>query len=257
VIKAPHGHGQSDPAQFYTGLVAQMYALLRSTLPDPEPCARFIEAAGEPALELGCGDGDPLLALRARGIDLEGLDSSRDMLTRCRARAIDIGLDVVLHESAMETMQLPRSYRSIYLAGPTFNLLPDDAHAARALERAYAHLVPGGVLRVPLFVPAPIPASIVGHPTVIDLPEEQLRLTVVGAELHSDLRVRTCRLRYERRRGDQSELVEREWVIHWHTQDGFGSLAEHAGFHVASVRDLLDRAAPPEATEFVFELTRR
>ena len=31
---------------------------------------------GEPALEIGCGDGDPLLDLVAAGLDVEGLDAA-------------------------------------------------------------------------------------------------------------------------------------------------------------------------------------
>src|SRR4051794_24900290 len=73
----------TEASQFYTGIVAEIYAPLRSRVPDPEPYARFIAASGEPALELGCGTGDPLLDLRARGLDVEGLDASADMLARC------------------------------------------------------------------------------------------------------------------------------------------------------------------------------
>ena len=76
-----------DPSQFYTGIVAEIYAPLRSSVPDVEPYTRFIAQSGEPALELGCGTGDPLLDLRARGVDVEGLDASADMLVRCRAEA--------------------------------------------------------------------------------------------------------------------------------------------------------------------------
>ena len=46
-----------EPSQFYTGLVAELYAPLRSAVPDAEPYARFIALSGEPALELGCGVG--------------------------------------------------------------------------------------------------------------------------------------------------------------------------------------------------------
>src|SRR4051794_30119765 len=115
-----------EPSLFYTGLVAELYAPLRSTTSDAAPYAHFIAACGEPALELGCGDGDPLLELRAEGLDVEGLDASSDMLERCRTRAADRGLDVVLHQQPMETMDLPGRYRSIFLAGATFNLLVDD-----------------------------------------------------------------------------------------------------------------------------------
>jgi SAM-dependent methyltransferase len=47
-----------------------------------EPYAAFIEAAGQPALELGCGDGEPLLELLRRGYDVDGVDSSQGMLDR-------------------------------------------------------------------------------------------------------------------------------------------------------------------------------
>jgi len=41
------------PADFYTGVVAEMYRHLRSETFDPERYAAFVERSGEPALELG------------------------------------------------------------------------------------------------------------------------------------------------------------------------------------------------------------
>ncbi|WP_407061585.1 methyltransferase domain-containing protein [Actinomadura napierensis] len=38
-------------------------------------------------MELGCGDGDPLLELRRRGLDVDGVDSSADKLERLGRRA--------------------------------------------------------------------------------------------------------------------------------------------------------------------------
>ena len=116
----------SDPADFYTGLVAELYAPLRSFTSDPSEYAAFVRSSGEPALELGCGDGDPLLDLVALGLDVDGVDSSADMLDRLRASADARGLSVMVHQQRMEDLDLPRRYRSIYLAGATFTLLPDD-----------------------------------------------------------------------------------------------------------------------------------
>jgi hypothetical protein len=60
-----------DPSLLSTDLVARLHQPLRSSAPDPAPYVRFIERSGEPALELGCRDGDPLLDLRPRGLDVE------------------------------------------------------------------------------------------------------------------------------------------------------------------------------------------
>ena len=189
----------SDPALFYTGLVAELYAPLRSSAsPDPEPYIRFVTKSGQPALELGCGDGEPLLDLRARGLDVEGLDSSPDMLARCRAAAAARGLSVTLHESPMEAMELVRRYRSIYLAGPTFNLIVDDDTAWRALARIRAHLEPDGSALIPLFIPEPLPASAIGVPrTHVTDDGRTMRVTVLSEDRDEGNRLQTLVLRYE------------------------------------------------------------
>ena len=143
-----------DPSQFYTGLVAELYAPLKSSSADPEPYAQFIAESGEPALELGCGDGEPLIDLRRRGLDVEGLDASADMLERCRHAAARAGVAVELHHQLMQEMDLPRRYRSIFIAGPTFNLLPSDSEARLALSRIRDHLEVGGSALIPLFIPS-------------------------------------------------------------------------------------------------------
>ncbi len=244
----------TDPALFYTGLVAELYAPLRAAGPiDPEPYARFIAASGQPALELGCGDGDPLLDLRERGIDVEGLDSSPDMLARCRVAARARGLSVTLHESPIESMELVRRYRSIYLAGPTFNLLVDDDTAWRALARIRAHLEPDGSALIPLFVPDPIPEEVVGVPrTHVTDDGSTLRFSVLGSEWDDDARVQVTHTHYERERAGEVEVLERRWVLHWHTQDGFRQLVSDAGLLVDEVLGLDGMPAAPDATLFVF-----
>ena len=128
------GQPTDDPACFYTGLVADLYASLRAVDPEPATYERFIRRYGEPALELACGDGDPLLELLALGLDVHGLDASADMLARCRARAAAMGLEPTLFLEKMQTMRLPFHYRSIFLAGGSFNLLPDDATGSQTLQ---------------------------------------------------------------------------------------------------------------------------
>lgn len=143
-----------DAAVFYTGIVAEAYGSLKSVSQDPAPYAAFIRETGGPARELGCGDGGPLLELCRQGLEAEGVDSSADMIERCRRRAADLAAPVVLHHQRMQSLNLPRLYRAIFLAGPTFNLLPNDAEAVGALRSIRAHLASGGSALVPLFVPS-------------------------------------------------------------------------------------------------------
>ena len=247
-----------DESEFYTGLVAKLYGPLRSADPDPEPYAAFIAACGEPALELGCGDGDPMLELRRRGIDVTGVDSSADMLDRCRERAAASGIEVELHHQRMQDLDLGRAFRSIYLAGPTFDLLPDDEAASAALAAIAAHLEPGGSALVPLFVPEPLPADLIG--VARDHLEEDgtiLRFTVTGEVVDTAARTLTRASRYDAVAPDGTrETIERDWLVHWFTQDGFRRLATHAGLTVAAILAPDATPAGPDDDVFVFWLTR-
>lgn len=221
---------------FYSGLVAELYASLRSVDPDPEPYARFIARSGEPALELGCGDGDPLLGLLERGLDVEGLDVSPEMLDRARLRAAARGLQPVLHCAAMESMELPRRFRSIFLAGATFCLLEDDEAALATLRRIADHLEPDGSALVPLFVP-PLPEL----GTTMEAQGDDgavLRVTPVHSERDERGRVQITVLRYERYRRGRPEVVDRAWRLHWYDPDDFAQLAANAGLRVRSSREL-------------------
>ncbi len=247
-----------EPADFYTGIVAELYDPLKSFTQQAHPYARFIQEAGQPALELGCGDGEPLLALRRLGLDVEGVDSSEDMLARCRARADAENLDVTLHRQKMEELDLPRRYRSIFLAGPTFNLLPDDDAALNALGRIATHLQDGGTALIPLFLPDPTPAERFGRIRETTAPDGAvLRVSVVSEERNAAARIQRTVLRYERHADDGSTVLDRPWILHWHTQTGFREIADAAGLATVDVRDTDGAPVSSEAAEFTFLLRRR
>lgn len=245
-------HGQ-DPADFYTGLVVEAYARLKSTAFDPAPYAAFVSDSGQPALELGCGDGDPLLALLADGLDVEGVDSSGDMLARCRLRAQARGLEPVLHHQRMERLSLPRRYRAIFLAGPTFLLLGDDETALRALVALREHLHPEGRALVPLWVPPPTPEEeLEAAREVVAEDGAVLRYTPLSESFDAVTRTRRTRTRYERRSAEGSETLERDWVLHWHTRESFTSLCAEAGLRVLAVHD--DHGNPVGADAEAFDV---
>lgn len=227
----------TDAADFYTGFVADAYAVLKSETFDAGRYARFVREHGEPGLEVGCGDGHPLLELVAEGLDVDGLDSSPEMIERARRAARDRGLEVALHICRMEDMRLARRCRSIYLAGPTFELLPDDETARRALAAFRRHPAPGGTIMVPLWIPECTPASALGVAREgTDGTGALLRYTPLSESVDLEARTRRTRVRYERTPPDGcSETIERDWVIHWQTPDTIESLAEQAGLTVRAL----------------------
>lgn len=231
-----------DAAQFYTGLVSDAYAALKSETFDADRYADFVRESGEPALEVGCGDGHPLLALAAQGLDVDGVDSSADMIDRARTAAARLGLTPGLHTARMEDMQLDRRYACLYLAGPTFELLPDDDAAARALRSFRAHLRPGGTAMVPLWIPNPTPTTALGTPREsTDEAASTLRYTPLTERFDMGSRTRSTRVRYERiAEGKVVQAVERAWIIHWQTITSITHLAEQAGLAIRAVE-------PPES----------
>lgn len=243
------------PADFYTGIVADLYEPLKSARPNPAEYARFIEELGEPALELGCGDGHPLLDLRRRGIDVEGVDSSANMLDRCRRKAAEAGLKVAVHHQRMEELDLPRRYRSIFLAGPTFTLLPDDDTALRALQCIRAHLDAGGAALVPLFIPSPTPAEHFGRLREARAGDGAvLRVSIVAEDRNVSARTQVTTLRYERHAAGADTVVDRPWTLHWHTPEGFQRLTAAAGLAATITDGDSGQAASADSSEFTFLL---
>ncbi|GAB1639863.1 class I SAM-dependent methyltransferase [Krasilnikovia sp. MM14-A1259] len=228
-----------------------MYAKFKAARFDAEPYAQFVTAVGEPGLEIGCGDGEPLLTLRRKGLDVEGLDSSGDMLERCRINAAATGIDVTLHHQRMEQMSLPKRYRSIYLAGPTFNLLPDDETALQALRAIREHLTSDGAALIPLWIPEPTLSDEFGVTReAIEADGTVLRYTAVSEVYDETARNRVTTTRYERITPNATDSIEREWNLHWYGTERFEAMCSEAGLSVTAMVDDEGRAVSPQATEF-------
>ena len=147
--------GASPDGYEYRGLIAQSWDLLRgdtSNWPDrPFYRERIIES-GQPALDVGCGTGRLLLDYLAEGVDIDGVDNSPEMLALCRDKAAARELEPTLYEQAMESLDLPRRYRTILVPSSSFLLIIDAEAAREAMRRFHAHLEPQGVLVMPFML---------------------------------------------------------------------------------------------------------
>jgi ubiquinone/menaquinone biosynthesis C-methylase UbiE len=149
-----------EPGYEYRGLMAATWDLFRgdtSQWPDRFFFREVIARSGQPALDVGCGTGRLLLDFLGEGVDIDGVDNSREMLALCRAKAMPRQLHPNLFEQAMEALDLPRRYRTIVVPSSSFQLVIDPAAAAEAMRRFFAHLFPGGVLAMPFMSVVPTP----------------------------------------------------------------------------------------------------
>ena len=227
-----------EPADFYSGIVVDIYAKLKASAFDPAPYIQFVRAHGSPALEIGCGDGEPLLDVCAAGLEVDGIDSSLDMVKRCRQNAKERGLQVNVFHQRAEALSLGRKYSAIYFAGPTFNLLPDDATARQSLLKIGEHLTDNGAALIPLWVPEPTPESELGVSRISQGESGvELRYTPLTESYDLDQRTRITSSRYQRVTDGETETADREWIIHWQTPTSMRQLCEATGLDVVSLLD--------------------
>ena len=108
-------------------------------------------AADGAALELAVGTGRVAVPLAERGVPVTGIELSRPMIDRLRAKASADRLPVV--EGDMATTRAPGEFTLVYLVFNTIsNLLSQDAQVD-CFRNAARHLVPGGRFVVELWVP--------------------------------------------------------------------------------------------------------
>jgi len=249
-------------SEFYTGLVAEMYDALVSYRAPVGFYAELIRKGGEPALEIGCGTGHPMLDLVAQGLNVHGLDSSRDMLAKCEASARARGLRVSLHQQEMQSFMLPTRYRTIFFAGASFMLLPDVEDAGRTLRRIHDHLAPGGQAIIPLYIPPRSPEAT--NATDEWRARESLRSDGATLRIHEKYhydgsrQLRVATLRYELvKDGAVAESVERPWLLRWYAQDEFKTLVQAAGLETRAVLGSDGKPADGDAHTFVFVALRQ
>lgn len=142
----------SLPDYEYKGLMAESWDVLRgdtSQWVDRFFYLKLIQTYGQPVLDIGCGTGRLLLDYLAQAIDIDGVDNSPDMLNICRQKANALGLAPMLYEQYLETLALPRKYRTIVIPSSTLQLVIDPAMAAQSLQQLAAHLLPGGIVAAP------------------------------------------------------------------------------------------------------------
>jgi SAM-dependent methyltransferase len=138
---------QDEPQVWHYGLMAERWGEFLHDTPELPFLRQQIERHGQPVLDLCCGAGRLLVPLKAAGIDVDGCDISVDMLEQARRRLATHGLETSLSAQPIDSLRMPRRYRTIYIAS-SFGLGGSREHDLEGLRRCHEHLEPGGALIV-------------------------------------------------------------------------------------------------------------
>jgi SAM-dependent methyltransferase len=137
-----------DAAQRYdtpgTGMFAP--AVLGPTLD------RLAELAGDGrALEFAIGTGRVAVPLAERGVPVTGIEQSRPMIDRLRAKVDEATIPLIVGD--MATAAAPGEYTLVYLVYNTISNLLTQAEQVACFRNAARHLRPGGRFVIELWVP--------------------------------------------------------------------------------------------------------
>ena len=108
-------------------------------------------AGGGRALELGIGTGAVALPLAARGVRVEGIDASPEMVAALRAKPGGRDLPVTMGDFA--DVDVEGEFTLVYVVYNTLFALQTQEEQVRCFRNVAARLAPGGVFLVEAFVP--------------------------------------------------------------------------------------------------------
>lgn len=224
------GYGLGSYGDAFADVYDEWYPADAATLAAVDALAAL--ADGGPVLELGCGTGRLCLPLAGRGLAVAGIDASRAMLDRLRAKP---GAEAVeVHQADMADFDVGRGRFAVAFAAfnTLFNVTGRDRQAA-CFAAVARHLRPGGRFVVECFVPGPPPPAVAGDaPPVTDAIElrELSAARVVLRVSRQDPLAQTVS-------GQHVELSEggvrlRPWSLHYAAPAELDALAEAAGLAV-------------------------
>jgi SAM-dependent methyltransferase len=112
-------------------------------------------SAGGRVLELGCGTGRVLIPAARAGATIVGLDASKHMLARCKARLAvepeELQARVSLVEASMADFKLDGKFALVIIPFRPFQHLIAVEDQMACLKHVYAHLRTGGKLAFDVF----------------------------------------------------------------------------------------------------------
>jgi len=138
----------------YSGFWVEWYDdLLINETRDIDLYTGLITESDAPVLEIACGTGRVLSALLENNVACDGLDMSAPMLDICRKKLTKQNLKSTLYYVDVLNFDFPKTYKTIFVSGGSFQLIPTFDEAVEVLKKIYHALDTGGKFICDLWIP--------------------------------------------------------------------------------------------------------
>ena len=188
---------------------------------DIEYYTKKIEGISGLVLEAGVGTGRMLIPLIKKGIKIDGVDSSIEMLKQCRINLKKHKVEAVLYEQDLMNLSLPNKYDAIIMPTGTFCLLPRD-RVEEVLKIFYNHLNEGGKIILDLEMPKSFQENTINTSRVIISDERLILLTIYSDKIDWLLQKTSYTNRYELI--EKGKLIKTEisnFILYWYGIEEF------------------------------------
>lgn len=140
----------------YRNLCTEVYELTKpigQEYADVAYFTRHLSEIGGRILEGMVGTGRLLIPLLEAGLNVEGIDTSPDMLAACKQNCASRGFNPMLYQGTIENLNVPGKFSAIVVTLGSFMLLGNRAAAIAALQSFARHLETDGRIFIDLALP--------------------------------------------------------------------------------------------------------
>jgi 2-polyprenyl-3-methyl-5-hydroxy-6-metoxy-1,4-benzoquinol methylase len=139
-----------DDDDFWRETFSYVFAEKRQALASEvvDKALTLTKLEGKSALDLGCGIGSFSIALAERGFSVTGVDRTKYLLDKARAKARSMDITVEWVQKDMRDFVRPEAYDFVLSMFSSFGYFDDRAEDAAVLRNIFESLRPGGVFLI-------------------------------------------------------------------------------------------------------------
>jgi SAM-dependent methyltransferase len=220
----------------YGPLCTEVYDITKpigGEYPDVPYYIKHLSKIGGRILEAMVGTGRLLIPLLEADLNVEGIDSSEDMLASCRQHCAQRGLTPVLHDGSVENLDLSGKFKAIVVSFGSFMLLEKRNAAIAALQAFARHLEPQGRIFIDLELPIEDfkTENILRQRSPIECPDGSIILMQITSRIDWLNQLNMSVIRYEKWKNGELIATELQWLpLHWFGRDEFIMCLQENGY---------------------------